>query len=420
MAGKRKTSLPPSPASAADPEADFDFAANLAESEQMAEQARQQWKQGHASGREENTPQQATGKRVFRPTPLSVIKGRPFPIDCIDGILPETGLAILGGASGDGKSFLALDMAAHIVHKLAWFGREVDRARPVQIYYLENPQGIKQRVLAWEAENGKRLDDGCGLDFFEVSLDMAEDVQSMIDAAPHDAVIIIDTLRKANPALNENSPEGMGEILKRANMLLVARRDLLILFIHHVPKTSGQSKDDRNRLAGHYSLAADVDAVLLTSRSGAERNLYIGKSREAEDGAGFAYKLNPHTVGKDAKGKDVTSVAIEWTGIPAKATRNRAMGKAERYAIKSLQQLQCTAAEEGIQFDDWKEAFAELFQNDNPRDFSEATENSEKLEKKYQDNIRKNFDAGKGKLLDAGRVKIRAGKIVEILKSLEG
>lgn len=347
-------------------------------------------------------------------TPISVIKSRAFPIDCIDGLLPQTGVAVLGGASGDGKSFLALDMGAHIVFKLDWFGRKVDRARPVCYFYLENPDGIKQRVLAWEAQNSRKITDDCGFSFFEVSLNMAQDVEELAQILPESCVLIIDTLRKANPEENENTPEGMGRILARMDTLCHLRRDILIVVVHHVPKSSTQAADSRNKLAGHYSLPADTDAVLLTERkANDDRYLWIGKSRESEDGIGFAYALRKHQVGERPDGKPVTSLAVDWTGYPdgRKVSRQKP-GKTVYYAIEALKRLQSEFASNAISYKDWKDAFSFLYQNNNPKD-------PDRTDKQYSDVIRRAFERGRDTLVQTSCIKITDGQTVEVIASLE-
>lgn len=348
-----------------------------------------------------------TGKRrKLVPTPISIIKKRDFPTDCIEGLLPQTGLAVLGGASGDGKSFLALDMGAHIVFQLNWFGRRVERARQVFYFYLENPDGIKQRVLAWEKQNpDHQITDGCGYEFFEVSLDMATDVEELAEILPKDAVVIIDTMRKANPGENENTPEGMGRILARMQKLTTLRRDVLVVVVHHVPKTSTQAADSRNKLAGHYSLPADTDAVLLTERKGDERTLWVGKAREDEDGLGFSYELKKHEVGKRPNNTTVTSLAVEWTGQPTKAKVARKMSDPERWARQALSEIQDFSRGEPIQYADWRDRF-----------FAHAKDERPETEPKT---VQKQFERGRDKLVSLGVAKIIGGRIVRILNSLD-
>ena len=50
----------------------------------------------------------------------------------IKGLLPRTGLACIFGASGSGKTFLALDIACHIATGMSWGERKT--AQGVVIY----------------------------------------------------------------------------------------------------------------------------------------------------------------------------------------------------------------------------------------------------------------------------------------------
>lgn len=352
-------------------------------------------------GREEDSQQ----ARKLIATPMSEIKARPFPTDTIDGVLPQTGIAVLGGASGDGKSFIALDLGAHIAFGLDWFGRKVKAARPVCYFYLENPAGIKQRILAWEQHNSRTIDDACGYQFFEMPLDMGQDVEELADILPPASVCLIDTLHASNPSVNENSPEGMGEIIARMKKLAYSlRKDVLVLVVHHVPKTSTQAADSRNRLAGHYSLPADTDAVLLTERKGNDRSLWIGKAREGEDGVGFSFSLEPYVVGTREDGSEVTSLAVKWTGKPIRAAR-RKMPDAEQYGREALKEVQDIHKGSRIPFEDWQSAFMDNAVKSRPDEKLETTKRYFRLARKI--------------LTDSGVIKIEDGKFVDIQKSLE-
>ncbi|OLT27763.1 hypothetical protein BJF83_17420 [Nocardiopsis sp. CNR-923] len=81
----------------------------------------------------------------------------PPPAPLIDGVLYLDSLSWLHGKPGHGKSFVALDWAAHIASGIAWQDRDTTRG-PVLYLVAEGTSGMAERKRAWEAEHGHRMD----------------------------------------------------------------------------------------------------------------------------------------------------------------------------------------------------------------------------------------------------------------------
>lgn len=87
--------------------------------------------------------------------PADQLQERPVSW-AVKGLFPQKGLGLIYGASGAGKSFLALDLAAAIGEGRSWFGHRT-RAAPVTYLCLEGAGGFLGRIRAWEAANGRPL-----------------------------------------------------------------------------------------------------------------------------------------------------------------------------------------------------------------------------------------------------------------------
>src|SRR4051794_39667006 len=59
----------------------------------------------------------------------------------IDGLLPKTGLTVLYGESGAGKTFVTLDLACHIAAGRPWRGMAVEQGVVVYVA-AEAPQSV--------------------------------------------------------------------------------------------------------------------------------------------------------------------------------------------------------------------------------------------------------------------------------------
>ncbi|MBQ3059582.1 MAG: AAA family ATPase [Desulfovibrio sp.] len=287
---------------------------------------------------------------------LADIMREQYPKDCIDGVYPETGVAVLGGGSGDGKSFIALDQMFHLALGWPWFGRRV-RQRPVLYLYLEAGEGLRKRVEAWQIVNERIIDESVPVQFCRRGVDLLRDAEAIASSMPENALLFVDTMRAAARGVDENGPEGMGRILAAVDRIRELRPQSLIILLHHVPKAGGKSAADRNRLAGWSGLPACVDAVIATKREGDERALYIAKARDSTDGTGFAYRLKIVKVGEDDEGRAVFSGAIVPDGKPKQKTK---LTRREERALEAFIEAQVRNEQAEISYGQWKDALFAL------------------------------------------------------------
>ena len=153
---------------------------------------------------------------------------QPRPRWRIKGVLPRTGLASIFGPSRAGKSFLALDMAFALTSGDDWFGWQT-RSCPVLYINLESSWGLQSRLQAWMQYSGNTLPEDLHFIIDAFNLLNPEHVNAIIQAAPQNAVIIIDTLNRATPGADENSSKEMSLIIKAATEIQTATNGLVIL-----------------------------------------------------------------------------------------------------------------------------------------------------------------------------------------------
>lgn len=68
--------------------------------------------------------------------------------EVIGGLLSTTGLTVLYGESGCGKTFFTLDMACHVAAGFEWYDNPVEQG-PVLYVAAEAPASVEKRVKAW-------------------------------------------------------------------------------------------------------------------------------------------------------------------------------------------------------------------------------------------------------------------------------
>jgi hypothetical protein len=229
----------------------------------------------------------------------------PAPVWRICGVFPEQGLVSVYGASGSGKSFFVLDMAAAIAEGRRWFGWRVKFA-PIVYICLEGEAGFKMRVAAWEKHNNRPLPPAfyAVLQSFKLtsSQDVRELAESMGVLGPG-AVVFIDTLNRAAPEADENSSKDSGAILSGAKELQTLISGLVVLISH-------TGKDVTKGLRGHSSLVAAMDATIEITRDGERRSARLAKSKDGKDGAEQEFRLEMLSLGQDEDREEITSCVV--------------------------------------------------------------------------------------------------------------
>jgi KaiC/GvpD/RAD55 family RecA-like ATPase len=236
----------------------------------------------------------------------------------VRGVLPSAGLAALFGASGSGKSFLALDLCAAVAAGGAeWFACRVKSA-PVVYVALEGEAGFSQRVKAWQLHHGRDLPGSLRFVMQALDLRNADDVSEIAEAVTAagaaSGLLVIDTLNRAASGADENSVVDMGAIIAAAKDLQ-ARLGGLVLLVHH------SGKDATKGLRGHSSLHAALDAAIEVSRSDDRRDWRIAKAKDGDDGKAHPFKLEVVEIGEHDDGEPITSCVVVADDVARAAVR---------------------------------------------------------------------------------------------------
>lgn len=248
----------------------------------------------------------------------------------VKNVLPEKGLTSIYGLSGTAKTFIVLSLTAAIAEGSKWFGHRVFPA-PVLYCALEGEGGIRNRVQAHLQHFGTL---GNSARFLTVPFNLlTTDVDRLAAAITAEqgkgGVVFIDTLNRAAPGADENSPDGMGAIIAGATALqrLI---DGLVVLVHHT------GKDTSRGLRGHYSLFAALDAAIEVQRGTDSRSWKVAKAKDNEDGQEFPFKLDVVEIGFDDDGDPITSCVVRE--VPG-STRRVPTAKLQRQVFDAIDSL---------------------------------------------------------------------------------
>lgn len=203
-------------------------------------------------------------------TPMSALVAQPSPVDwTVEGWIPSSGVTMFYGESGGGKTFVTLDIAAHVASGQPWCGLPTKAGH---VLYLagEGNFGLRQRGAAWAARHGH-----AGLERLIVSnraIDMdsgGDAVQSILRIAREAtngplALVVVDTVNN-HMSGDENLAKDVRALFGAVNTVAAALSCPVILN-HHVGHGEGAAR----RARGSSAFKASLDAsVLVTNANGA-------------------------------------------------------------------------------------------------------------------------------------------------------
>lgn len=138
----------------------------------------------------------------------------------VKGVVPERGIAAIYGPSGSGKSFLVVNMAIAIANGAEWFGYRVESC-PVTYVCLGGEAGLSVRLTAYRTKGGTPK----GIKFIDQSVNPL-DTKELRDLATAikvdqmgEGIVIIDTLNRAVPEMDENSLVDIGHAINACKLI---------------------------------------------------------------------------------------------------------------------------------------------------------------------------------------------------------
>lgn len=241
----------------------------------------------------------------------------------VKSIIPDAGIGAIYGDSGTFKSFLTLDLLAHVSNGREWFGQRV-KAAPAVYVPFEGQGGIPNRVRAWrlaqtiqrnpellmvlEPDQDVRSNIAVVMD--PLNLRDAGDCEALVAILKRSGwaggVLCIDTLAHASNGIEENS-SAMGEMIGIFRDLQ-QRLGGVILLVHH------SGKDQTRGMRGWSGLHAAMDFVVECQKEGEgdtrEAQFRLSKVKDGTTGTTFKFRMGMIPLGCDEDGEPFTSLVV--------------------------------------------------------------------------------------------------------------
>lgn len=220
-------------------------------------------------------------------------------------VVPASSVGMLFGGSGTFKSFIALDLALHVVHGLPWLGRLTTQAAVLYIA-AEGGAGLWTRIHAWHKARGIKWGD---VPFYVVpaAVDLQQDAWRVVDAAQavgvSPALVVVDTLSQTYGG-EENSANEMAAYLRELGARFRDLWQCAVLLVHH----TGHQATERPR--GSSAIRSNVDFLLGVYRDEKEMLATVTsvKQKDGELMPDAVFALTVWNVGVDEDGDKITSL----------------------------------------------------------------------------------------------------------------
>lgn len=227
---------------------------------------------------------------------------RPPPEYLLDKMLVRNSLAAIFGPPGVGKSFVGVDIGAHVALGAWWQGQKV-KGGPVLAIAAEGVGGLPQRVAAWKKHN--RTFEVPGHVTYPRAVNLMDplhvDVVVEVCRRRRFALVTIDTVARSMPGGDENSARDMGLVILAADRIRNASGGCVLL-VHHT------GKDASAGMRGSSALEGAADTVMEVR--GGEGSIEL-VCRKQKDAAPFSpMRLSLAVVEVTVSGVATTSCAV--------------------------------------------------------------------------------------------------------------
>ncbi len=236
----------------------------------------------------------------------------------IKGLLDEGALSVVYGESNCGKTFVTLDMAAHIARGESW---QDCRTKQGSVVYVaaEGGFGFFKRLMAYQVHHCLTQPPPfyivpTNVDMCSSSSDL-EGLVKEINKLPNVSMVVVDTLSRALAGGDENSPAHMGAFVMNCDKLREATKSH-VLIVHHSGKDQGRGA------RGHSCLKAAVDTEIEVTKMDGIITVEVKKQRDGATDRKFTLQLKQIDLGTDDEGDPITScVVIEADPVLPKKKR---------------------------------------------------------------------------------------------------
>lgn len=219
------------------------------------------WLMKLASQSAEVGAQEQQPTRRIRFLPDSEYENRPPRQWLIPSILPKSGIAMVFGPPGCGKSFLTMAWSLCIASGTPWLGHPVVQG-PVAYIAGEGSFGLGPRIKTWKCHHSFTGDSGVQWFDETIMLQDSGNLSELLIAFAEDfttppALVVIDTLSRCSGGADENSNTEMAKVIASADVIQ-QQFHCSVLIVHHAGKDRDRGPRGASSLIGNTETIIEV------------------------------------------------------------------------------------------------------------------------------------------------------------------
>ena len=208
----------------------------------------------------------------------------------IDGLIEQSDLGLIFGASGGGKSFVVLDMAYCIAAGIPYHGRATKKTGVLYVCG-EGHSGLQKRIKAIH------IDKGCtelpNIHITTVPAAFIDEnsaiaIQNTIKAIGNIGVVFVDTFHRNLGNGDENSAKDIAKFLQNIDLYLRSI-GVAVIPVHH----SGNDSNGRSRGSSSIRAAMDVEYEVKKDADTETITVTNTKMKNFEQPKPFSFKFKP-------------------------------------------------------------------------------------------------------------------------------
>jgi hypothetical protein len=254
----------------------------------------------------------------------------------IEGWLEQSTLALLVGAEGSFKSFLAIDWALRIATGCVWQGQRTVKG-PALFIPGEGRTGVIRRMRGWCQHFGENDVDEVLLGRNPIQLLDSWDAERIAALGPLN-LVVVDTLARNFGPGSENDQKDMAAAIHSADQIR-EKTGATVLIVHHTPLEGRATGKLRPR--GSSALAGAADAIFTCEYDKDSSVITVSNSKQKDAQSADTRFLSFEKINLDETDNfdnPITTVTLCATHQRPRATR-KVTGRHQRRLIQELRSL---------------------------------------------------------------------------------
>jgi predicted ATP-dependent serine protease len=203
----------------------------------------------------------------------------------INGVIPKAGVVILAAISGEGKTWVALEMARAIATGAPLFGQEKFNVKKGRVLYIDAENGRKEIQRRGRQLGFKEDDDIAFFVADDINLNddaWCEELKQKISSEGID-VVIVDTFRGVAGKIQEEKAEEIRAFFNRYKGL--REKEVCIIWLDHFRKPDhfAGKVPKKEHLFGSQDKTGNSDILLMMKKEENDITIYQRKNRLGEE-----------------------------------------------------------------------------------------------------------------------------------------